>query len=86
MKLKLTWQPVTPLAYATGAPERPGSLTWCYTKVSIRKLEQATYDSIAYRYICANTQTDHDSINSFRISRVTRFDCCFPGSDHSRPE
>jgi len=33
---------------------------------SSRKLEQATYDSIAYRYICANTHPDHDSINAFR--------------------
>lgn len=33
---------------------------------SSRKLEQATYDSIAYRYICANNNPDHDSINSFR--------------------
>ncbi len=34
--------------------------------VSSRKLEQATYDSMAYRYICANANPDHDSINSFR--------------------
>ena len=33
---------------------------------SSRKLEQASYDSIAYRYICANTQPDHDTIASFR--------------------
>jgi transposase len=33
---------------------------------SSRKLERATHDSIAYRYICANTHPDHDSINSFR--------------------
>ena len=33
---------------------------------SSRKLERATYDSIAYRYICANRNPDHDSINSFR--------------------
>ena len=33
---------------------------------SSRKLEKATYDSIAYRYICANTHTDHDTIASFR--------------------
>lgn len=31
-----------------------------------RRLEQATYDSIAYRYICANNHPNHDSINSFR--------------------
>ena len=33
---------------------------------SSRKLEQATYDSIPYRYLCANTHPDHDSINAFR--------------------
>ena len=33
---------------------------------SSRKLEQATYDSMAYRYMCANANPDHDSINSFR--------------------
>jgi len=33
---------------------------------SSRKLEQASYDSIAFRYICANTQPDHDTIASFR--------------------
>ena len=33
---------------------------------SSRKLEKATYDSVAYMYICANTHPDHDSINTFR--------------------
>ena len=33
---------------------------------SSRKLEKATHDSIAYRYICANTHPDHDTIASFR--------------------
>jgi transposase len=33
---------------------------------SSRKLEKATYDSIAFRYICANTNPDHDTIASFR--------------------
>lgn len=33
---------------------------------SSRKLEKATYDSIAYRYICANTHPDHDTIAAFR--------------------
>ncbi len=33
---------------------------------SSRKLEKASYDSIAYRYICANTHPDHDTIASFR--------------------
>jgi transposase len=33
---------------------------------SSRKLEKATYDSIAYRFLCANTHPDHDTIASFR--------------------
>jgi len=39
--------------YATGA-------------FSSRKLEQATRDSVPYRYICANQHPDHDSICAFR--------------------
>jgi transposase len=33
---------------------------------SSRKLEKASYDSIPYRFICANTHPDHDSICAFR--------------------
>jgi transposase len=33
---------------------------------SSRKLEQATHDSIAFRYIAANTHPDHDTIAAFR--------------------
>ena len=33
---------------------------------SSRKLEKATYDSIAYRYLCANTHPDHSTICAFR--------------------
>jgi transposase len=33
---------------------------------SSRKLEQATYDSLACRYIAANTHPDHDTIANFR--------------------
>jgi len=33
---------------------------------SSRKLEHATYDTIATRFICGNTHPDHDSINAFR--------------------
>ena len=36
---------------------------------SSRKLEQATYDSVAFRYITADRHPDHDTIASFR----TRF-------------
>ena len=30
-----------------------------------RRLEQATYESLALRYIAANTQSDHDTLCSF---------------------
>jgi len=33
---------------------------------SSRKLERATHDSVAFRYIAANTYPDHDTIASFR--------------------
>src|SRR5437867_7937765 len=33
---------------------------------SSRKLEQASYDSLAFRYIAANTHPDHDTIANFR--------------------
>ena len=33
---------------------------------SSRKLERATYDSVAFRYIAANTHPDHDTISAFR--------------------
>jgi transposase len=39
--------------YATGIP-------------SSRKIERATYDSVAFRYIAANTHPDHDTLASFR--------------------
>ena len=40
-------------AYATGV-------------FSSRKIEKATYDSVAFRYIAANTHPDHDTIATFR--------------------
>ena len=33
---------------------------------SSRKIEQATYDSVAFRYIAANSHPDHDTIAAFR--------------------
>jgi transposase len=33
---------------------------------SSRKIERATYDSVAFRYIAANTHPDHDTLASFR--------------------
>ena len=33
---------------------------------SSRKLERSTYDSVAFRYIAANSHPDHDTIATFR--------------------
>ena len=33
---------------------------------SSRKIERATYDSVAFRFIAANTHPDHDTIATFR--------------------
>jgi transposase len=33
---------------------------------SSRKLERATYDSVAFRFIAANQHPDHDTIAAFR--------------------
>src|SRR3990172_7831541 len=30
------------------------------------KLERATYDSVAFRYVAANEHPDHDTLNTFR--------------------
>jgi transposase len=34
--------------------------------LSSRRIEQATYDSLAFRYIAANTHPDHDTLCAFR--------------------
>ena len=31
-----------------------------------RRIEQATYDSLAFRYLAANTHPDHDTLCTFR--------------------
>src|SRR6202007_833209 len=45
-----------------------GLLFYGYTTgvFSSRKLEQATYDSVAFRFIAANDHPDHDTIATFR--------------------
>lgn len=44
---------------------------------SSRKLEEATYDSIAFRYIAGNLHPDHDTINSFRKRFMSRIEFHF---------
>jgi transposase len=45
-----------------------GLLIYCYVTgtFSSRKIERLTYDSVAVRYLCADTHPDHDSICKFR--------------------
>ena len=38
---------------------------------SSRKLERATYDSVAFRFIAANDHPDHDTIATFRRRFLT---------------
>ena len=39
---------------------------YCTGRVSSRKLEQATYDDVAFRVLCCDQHPDHDSIAAFR--------------------
>ena len=51
------------------SPERAaGALVYGYATgvFSSRKLERATYDSVAFRFIAANDHPDHDTIAAFR--------------------
>ncbi len=44
------------------------TLTYGYVPgtFSSRKIERATYDSVAFRYVAANEHPDHDTLNTFR--------------------
>lgn len=44
---------------------------------SSRKIEQATYDSVAFRYVAANTHPDHTSLANFRKNHKTEFEAIF---------
>jgi len=49
---------------------------------SSRKLERATYDSVAFRFMAANEHPDHDTIAAFRrrfLRRLRRCLCRFWG-------
>ncbi len=56
--------------FATGRCEKCGlaSLFYGYATgvFSSRQLEEATYDSVAFRYIAVTTHPDHDTIAHFR--------------------
>lgn len=44
---------------------------YCVGKMSSRKLEEATYDDVAFRVLSANQQPDHASIAEFRKRHLT---------------
>lgn len=44
---------------------------------SSRRIEQATYDSLAFRYIAANTHPDHDTLCTFRKRFVKEIEALF---------
>jgi transposase len=44
---------------------------------SSRKIERATYDSVAFRYIAANTHPDHDTLAHFRKTHLTELEDLF---------
>jgi transposase/IS5 family transposase len=54
-------------------------LIYCYATgiFSSRRIERATFDSVAVRYLCANTHPDHDTIATFRRSNEALLRSCF---------
>ena len=44
---------------------------------SSRKIERATHDSVAFRYVAANTHPDHDTIAAFRRRFLPQFEALF---------
>jgi transposase len=51
-----------------------GYATGCF---SSRKIERATYDSLAFRFIAANSHPDHDTLASFRKRFAKEFETTF---------
>jgi transposase len=54
-------------------------LIYCYATgtFSSRRIERATFDSVAVRYLCANTHPDHDTIATFRRTNEALVRGCF---------
>src|ERR1700750_2519035 len=44
---------------------------------SSRKLERATYDSVAFRFVAANQHPDHDTIATFRRRFLKQIEALF---------
>lgn len=43
---------------------------YCRGTVSSRKIERATYEDVAFRYLAADQHPDHDSIANFRQTQL----------------
>jgi transposase len=54
-------------------------LLYCYATgtFSSRRIERATFESVAVRYLCANTHPDHDTIATFRRQNEALVRACF---------
>lgn len=54
-------------------------LIYCYARgvFSSRRIERASYESVAVRYLCANTHPDHDRIARFRRENRKLYEQCF---------
>lgn len=68
----------------TGSEQYPPSLMlalliYCYASgvFSSRRIERASYESVAVRYLCANHHPDHDTIAKFRRENEALFRQCF---------
>jgi transposase len=45
---------------------------YCVGEVSSRKIEKATHEDVAFRYLAANQHPDHDTIANFRHEQLQR--------------
>ncbi len=43
---------------------------------SSRRIERLTYENLSFRYVCANTHPDHDTIAKFRRENAALFQDC----------
>ncbi len=49
---------------------------YCVGKLSSRKMEQASYEDVGFRVLCANQQPDHASIAEFRKRHLRNWGAC----------
>ena len=64
-------------SYHAATASWPDHLRLCHGVFSSRKLERATYDSVAFRFIAANEHPDHDTIATFRRRFLKQIEALF---------